>query len=530
MRKTILIISIVSLLCSCTKIEEPKARAYKADNVEFAISLEEIMEVTTRAVDEYAVEDFHLFLFGTNNGEKYHFDEFQSKFNLRIEPGEYDIYAMANYAGVTADFTPEQLKALYFDFAHSSELETLPMYFKGNISVPAKGYAAVEVTLSRSVAKLSININTGNSNNRFQIISAKVVNVPTKGSLFYFSSLTTLDAENYTTRDITDELTFKDNGYGYGTYSTIFYMPENWRGDNPSILNQYSKNKANAPENATYLHLKVKWPNSGWYIYDYYVYIGQNNSTDFNIPRNSRITLGITMGYGSNVAETRVFNYFLKKDWYMGGGFSGINLYTTGFLFDHLMSVESKFEQLRVNIKYEFDPAQYKDLLIDWTPPKSSIIEGTFAPGEYKKFSLLYRPAYFHDGNRFLKYRITCTDNNGYSFFDDVVIEFANYAIINNPHINKDDGARERGGTIEFVDCLQSNGNENNKSGNYNYDYWYVFFSGEGCTLRAAPSAGYKFVGWYTSYDYTVILSNKQSYLYNPKLPQSTVYARFEPI
>lgn len=85
-------------------------------------------------------------------------------------------------------------------------------------------------------------------------------------------------------------------------YSAVYYLPENLQGENVSIPGQEQKNEANAPEYAAYI--LIEGEADGLHVV-YRIYMGENNTSDFNIARNRiyRIEARIL---GRNTVDWRV--------------------------------------------------------------------------------------------------------------------------------------------------------------------------------------------------------------------------------
>ena len=90
--------------------------------------------------------------------------------------------------------------------------------------------------------------------------------------------------------------------------SGVQYLFENPQGTVPSITDQRDKNADNAPACASYLMIRAT---RGSRILDYRIYLGENNTTDFNVGRNTAHTLDITIS-GDNEVDTRVHGYTLS--------------------------------------------------------------------------------------------------------------------------------------------------------------------------------------------------------------------------
>lgn len=91
-------------------------------------------------------------------------------------------------------------------------------------------------------------------------------------------------------------------------YSGTAYLPENRQGEVASIVSQQDKNRDDAPEHATYLLLRAV---RGSKVLDYTVYLGENNTSNFDVRGNTSHTLDITI-LGDNEVDTRVHGYTLS--------------------------------------------------------------------------------------------------------------------------------------------------------------------------------------------------------------------------
>lgn len=90
-------------------------------------------------------------------------------------------------------------------------------------------------------------------------------------------------------------------------HAAVYYIPENRQGSVPGIVTQQQKNLDNAPEHAVFLLIRAL---RGSRVLDYRVYLGENNTTDFNVRPNTHHTLDICI-LGDNEVDTRVHGYTL---------------------------------------------------------------------------------------------------------------------------------------------------------------------------------------------------------------------------
>lgn len=82
-----------------------------------------------------------------------------------------------------------------------------------------------------------------------------------------------------------------------GTY--VWYTGENKRGVNAAITSVYNKDASNTPSGSTYCtYIRIKATKTGdpstYYYYD--LYVGSNNTTDFNVKRNWDYSINVVIG------------------------------------------------------------------------------------------------------------------------------------------------------------------------------------------------------------------------------------------
>ena len=82
---------------------------------------------------------------------------------------------------------------------------------------------------------------------------------------------------------------------------SVFYSFPNMQGTVPSIADQRQKNRDNAPDNASYLLIRAV---KGDRILAYTVYLGGNNTSDFNVRANTHYRLDISI-LGDSEVDTR---------------------------------------------------------------------------------------------------------------------------------------------------------------------------------------------------------------------------------
>ena len=73
------------------------------------------------------------------------------------------------------------------------------------------------------------------------------------------------------------------------------------QGSVPPITDQRQKNKDNAPDNASYLLIRALAGNK---VLTYTVFLGENNTSDFNVRANVQYRFNISI-LGNNEVDTR---------------------------------------------------------------------------------------------------------------------------------------------------------------------------------------------------------------------------------
>lgn len=263
------------------------------------VQREEQANFVTRTVNESVISDLHILVYNSAGeliGQKYQTGSSTVTINTRSATG-CTIYAVANTgkADLFKGYTMHKesyLKSMVYSLTNWDDLNkgtNLPMtgsMKSVNIRVGANTLSGTLV-LTRMVAKVELKIKV-KENSGINITNLKIYNLPK--SSYYVSG----------TADATNTTWLNCGGISLSsttTAGTIFYMFENRRGTK-TISAQKDKTTANAPAHATYVEINgtigtvtAKWT----------VYLGENNTSDFNIKRNGNYTYNITL---NDVAAT----------------------------------------------------------------------------------------------------------------------------------------------------------------------------------------------------------------------------------
>ena len=261
---------------------------------------------TLTDTQEDAVNDICVFQFGNTDG-KLKYSEYTSlmdgeltaDISLASGVGSCTVYVLANvgniirkvaYGSALADF-----KKLAAEVSSGKGTgQNLPMCgYKADFNSEADN-ASLTVSLTRAVAKVSLNLTTPNAGDAFTVTSVRLMNVAKK--LYYVESATTVPTAAELTTYTSDN-----------TKSITWYIPENKAGSN-ALTNWKDRYEGNAPATATYILIEGSYTPQNGTARDvsYAIYLGAGNSAaDFNVVRNTKYTVNAAIK-GTDMNDGRV--------------------------------------------------------------------------------------------------------------------------------------------------------------------------------------------------------------------------------
>lgn len=269
-------------------------------------------QISTRAINDSTIHDLHILVYnsaGELTGKSY---QTAAPYTVTARSGtNCKIYAIANtgnsvlFDGTVAS-TEQKLKdlttniTLWNDIIGSDYL--LMAGSKEGVTIDAGESTLTDgMTVKRLAAKVNLVIGvaagSGITITNYKICSLPVnsyyINRPltTEGSQTDNAGETGTEPNNINTAAHWTNSGLIDAG-GASSVNTTFYMFENRRGVNSSIAAQNQKIKANAPDSATYVVINggVRGYKATWKVY-----LGANNTGNFNMKRNSKYTYNITL-------------------------------------------------------------------------------------------------------------------------------------------------------------------------------------------------------------------------------------------
>ena len=321
-KASVSIMLAITVICSSCQPEMSVTEEGLPATIQLNVKAEEKPDIQTRAVDTDIINDVHILIYDSNGeliGQKY-----EKPINGAItvntkSANNCTIYVVANTgdANFFAGYDKHSERSLTdrtYTLANWNVLNSrndLPMTGKKekvNITAGSQSLGNLEVT--RMAAKIILKIGVA-SHSGITIKDYALQSVPLK-SYYISRPLSTESAVtdiNTTSGD--DAVSATDNTHWVNgdkvavnatSVSAEFYMFENRRGVVSSITEQKDKVLANAPAHATYVEINGTVGNvtATWKVY-----LGANNTSNFNIKRNCTYTYNITLN-DVVTADTRV--------------------------------------------------------------------------------------------------------------------------------------------------------------------------------------------------------------------------------
>ena len=490
----------LSILCSCIYEDETDCCRPTKVRVEMAVRPEPMMTVT-RTADEYAIRDLNFYLYDDNGNVVLH--RYQTSATLRFEclPGNYQMRIVANMGRdmgenpVLEDFT----------ITHADEYDVLPMSYEGDVTINSSSggvLALPAVEVRRCVAKVSYNISVELAD--IELRSVQLLSVPRSVSVFDMAAAPSDNPDDYTG---CPEIELS----GQQAAGDCYLLP-NRQGTVASITDQRQKNPENVPANASYLLIRAV---RGSKVLAYYIYLGGNNTSDFNVRANCYYRLNISI-LGDNEVDTRISSYAVNvHDTYEENAIGGYCIYNPS----QMLAVEIDGSPAPLTLRGHIGVIQGDagSFCLNGSPIGDGCeLTLTEQPGP-NVFSVNYKPEIYTAANSQVAYTVTVGDDAGFAQSFDIGHRFANRLDVYIHPATAENG----NGTAAVAGALYDA-----ETSSLTHDR-VVLCHEKGCTLTAVPDAGYRFEGWYASSDYRTLLSTSASYAYVPTSPEAAIFPKF---
>lgn len=249
-----------------------------------------------RAIDENIIRDVNLYFFGSSENYHFYYDRATTSFTLQLLPGRYQLYVVTNVHEDMGEKTRQELSS--FEYAVGDMTADILMTATQSINITgATTLPALQVR--RIAAKISYNIIVDDAvTANIKLRSVQFCNLPKTVTPFGGSERPSTDKNDFYDAD---PITISSDK----TYSGVTYMFANSQGTVSSITDQKDKSPENAPECATYMRIFAEGPGK---ILEYIVYLGENNTSSFNVRRNTKHEMNLYIE-GEDVIDNRVMVY-----------------------------------------------------------------------------------------------------------------------------------------------------------------------------------------------------------------------------
>ena len=508
MRKILIWILPLFALAGCVKEEPETAEGTKA---RLTLNIyEEGLRLATRAADEKAVQDVNVFLYDVRGiARPQHFYVRGDVLECSVPVGEYEVYAVANLHEDMGAMDREELLA--YEFRVPRSYASLPMSGQAVCTVGPKTQS-VTVSVRRNVAKIVCNISLDGTFYDLKLQSVQMMDMA--GSTMLFS-------ENQQARELCSSELSTMASYEVRKASRTYYLAENCRGEVPGIVNQQQKCADNAPEGATFLRIKAQ-RGSRQVIYD--VYLGENNTTNFDVRRNTVYTLKIVIR-GEKETDTRVdaFEVGITDNFpYEGYLFEGYCLYEPGKRLN--LTVENPQAAGDLSATVRLLQGQHGAFLFNGQPLTSSVTLPLNDPSGVYSFPVDYIPGgVFTADNYRLVYEVEVSNTGGYRYTKTFTHDFYNLLTIYTSW-KRSTTHRGRGGVdydnMSVVKWSASYSNESSRT--------MILSLDDGPLVPLKPVDGSRFDAWYADSDLTHPVAAENPYRHPMKSFRDTLYVNFE--
>lgn len=411
MKKYLPIVLSLLLVSACSQFEDIPTEEREI-TVSFAIKEAAQQQIVSRSIgniDESSISDINIYLFRNGSSISYHTYSANPIVNQAVVAGEYTLVAIANFG---ADIGPVSLAELQ-NMTVSNNIapgDKLLMSVSKKITITS-GSTQIPVEVFRNVAKIDFSLKVA-AGVDVRLESVQFINLPLKAPLLEPSGLSSETSADFSAGTLVDISTTN-------SYTDVFYMLENRQGRRPEITDQRDKSLLNAPKCATYAHVQG---HSGATKVEYYIFLGETNTDDFNVRRNTSHRYEVTIN-GINSIDTRVELTAID--------IVDDNLYfTAGLPFKG--SIQTSASNLNKPLYAVFDVVQgdvsKMTLIVNGSPSSiASLIE--LPRGKVVDYSMNYNPT-ITQAYRYLTYTVSVKDENGILAMKNKTLECTNLMTI----------------------------------------------------------------------------------------------------
>lgn len=493
---------MLMLAFGCARYEQPFV---SEPDTRFTLQVcREEPRTVTRAADEWAVQDVNVYLFDPQGiRASRHFYVQGDLVECAVPAGRYDVYAVAN---LHEDLGPMSREALLdYEFRVPRSYVSLPMSGYADCTV-GKGAQSATITVRRNVAKIVCNISVGGTAPYgLKLQSVQMMDMASSAVLF---------AEGQKARELSSSPLSAIASYENRRASRTFFLAENCRGEVPGIASQQQKCAGNAPAGATFLRIRAQREGK---LLTYDVYLGENNTTNFDVRRNTVHTLNIVIK-GENTVDTRVdaFEVGISDNFpYEGYEFEGYCMYAPGKRLTITVDDPSKAGNLTATIR--FLQGQRGGFSLYGQPLTSFVTVPLDNPSGLYSFPVDYAPGKAYTaGNYRLVYEVTVSNTDGYSYTKTFTHDFYNHLTVYSFWGNRERPVGNLQGitAVRWISTLAATEH-----------FCQILSLDDGPIMPFATADGFVFEGWYADRELTRRISQDNPYQYPMVAFRDTLYA-----
>lgn len=499
--KTLFSILFGLLLVSCSEPEIPSPVSRSPQVTVRLTVYASNAQAVIRQTDEQRIADVNLFLVSDRTHEVQQHYTRSTAAQFTCMPGHYTLYVVANIHADTGYLTFEELQG--YGVAQPEVWDDLVMTVERPITVlPADAPVELEpLALQRFAARIAYTVEVAPAAGGIEFRSVQAMNVPARAALFSGAMPT----------DLTDGPILKER-------TGTFYMLPNCRGVVSAITDPRQKSPDVAPVGATCLRIRAL---RGGRVLDYFVFPGDNDTSDFNIRPNTQHTLHITIR-GDNLVDVRMRYYDIDASCsILSDQHDGICLQTAPLRLNTFFEGDFRTRGLRATLEVEQGDIEFFKY-----NGQSGLRTYVLQPAEEASthYILGYEPPVFTDANARLIFVVRFYDRYG------LVISFRfsfRYGYLLKIYTSWYDNSSRVGCpncSIRSADALVVPGSS------LSAVFYDVYHTSDGCTLEAVPDTSqHRFEGWFGQSNLLGLISRDPLWHFVPDTPmmERTAYAYF---
>ena len=292
MKKLIYTVVCMMLFCCACSDADIELNPAKQAKQQLAMTFRcGAMSPTRAATDDTRIDDINLYLFPVNGGQAVYIAPVRPVV-LELPKGDYTLYAIANLGHDAGERTQDFVRSLRVE-REPAALADAPFPMSAQQAVTVSGDMQIAVSLIRAVAKVNFSYTVAaDFAKSFHVKSVQFRSAPRSAALFDFSRAESSEA-------VADMPPVEASATAY---AATCYLLENRQGEVAGIGSQQQKDQTRAPEHATYI--AIAGEADGTQVV-YRIYLGENNTTDFNVGRNRVYNIDARI-LGMNTVDWRV--------------------------------------------------------------------------------------------------------------------------------------------------------------------------------------------------------------------------------